>query len=128
MTGHSVLWGLISRSWGEIQITQINFKEETIMKKFPVAFMVQFVLAILLFGVSDGISASNKWNPISTPELKAMMDKGEDMLLVCTLPQIIYDVKHIKGSVGIPLGKIKTSPDMPKDKGKRIIFYCLGPA
>ena len=100
------------------------------MKKFPVGFVAQVVLflAILLFSISDGISASNKWNPITTPELKTMMDKGEDMLLVCTLPQILYDVKHIKGSVGIPLGKIRTSPDMPKDKGKRIIFYCLGPA
>ncbi|RPJ01393.1 MAG: hypothetical protein EHM36_13495 [Deltaproteobacteria bacterium] len=98
------------------------------MKKSPLRFVVPVVLAIFFFRVSEGVSAEKKWSVISTPELKAMMDKGADMLLVCSLPQIIYDLKHIKGSVGIPLGKVKTSPDMPKDKGKLIVFYCLGPA
>jgi len=98
------------------------------MKKHPLRFLVPVILAIFFFCASQGTAAETKWSTISTPDLKAMMDKGEDLLLVCTLPQIIYDLRHIKGSVGIPLGKIKTSPEMPKDKGKLIVFYCLGPA
>ena len=98
------------------------------MKKFPFGFMVPVVLAVIFFAVSEGVTADKKWTTIATPELKAMIDKGEDMMFVCTLPQIIYDVRHIKGSIGIPLGKIKTSPEMPASKEKLIVFYCLGPA
>jgi len=91
--------------------------------------MVFLALAVLAFSLvlTPGTEAEQKnWRDISTNELKAMLDKGESFCLVNVLPRIIHDVNYIKGSINIPIGKIKTSPEMPKDKTKPIVFYCLG--
>ena len=86
-------------------------------------------LAVLAFSfvLTPGTGAQEKnWRAISTKELKTMLDKGEGFCMVNVLPRIIHDVNYIKGSINIPIGKIKTSPEMPKDKTKPIVFYCLG--
>jgi len=98
------------------------------MRQFRFQCMFYVVLALLLFAASDGVSADNKWSVITTPELKTLVDKGEDLVLVYTMPKIFNDLRHIEGSICIPLSKLKTSPDMPADKEKLIVFYCLGPA
>jgi rhodanese-related sulfurtransferase len=42
------------------------------------------------------------------------------------LPKIIHDNKHIPGSINIPVSEILTSPLMPTEKDKQLIFYCMG--
>jgi hypothetical protein len=98
------------------------------MKKSVIFFSALILMAGLFIRLSETVATEKKWDIVSTQELKRMLDAGEDMCLVCTLPQIIFDVRHIKGSLSIPIGKIKTSHQMPDDKDKRIIFYCLGAA
>jgi hypothetical protein len=91
--------------------------------------MVFLALAVLAFSfvLTPGTGAEErKWRVISTNDLKAMLDKGESFCMVNVLPRIIHDAEYIKGSLNIPIGKIKTSPEMPKDKTKPIVFYCLG--
>lgn len=95
-------------------------------KRWVIGLMALAALAFS-FVLTPGTGAQEKnWRRISTNELKAMLDKGESFALVNVLPRIIHDVKHIKGSINIPIGKVKTSPEMPKDKTKPIVFYCLG--
>jgi hypothetical protein len=98
------------------------------MKKKVFVLSALILMAGLCICLSGTVATEKRWDIVSTHELKRMLDAGEDLSLVCTLPRIIFDVRHIKGSLSIPIGKITTSPDMPDDKGKRIIFYCLGAA
>ena len=91
--------------------------------------MVFLALAVLAFSfvLTPGTGADQKdWRHISTNDLKAMLDKGESLCLVNVLPRIIHDVNYIKGSINIPIGKIRTSSELPRDKTKPIVFYCLG--
>ena len=98
------------------------------MKTFFHICLIVIISAVFFFGASLVGAAGKNWTNISTPELKKMMDSGEKIYLICVLPRIIYDEKHIDGSISIPIGKIQTSPDMPENKDRPIIFYCLGPA
>lgn len=90
-------------------------------------FLALAVLAVCFVLIPETEAAEKGWKDISTQTLKAMLDKGESITLVNVLPRIIHDVKYIGGSVNIAIGKIATSPEMPKDKTKPIVFYCLGP-
>ena len=63
---------------------------------------------------------------ISTADLRAKLEGGEEIALINVMPKIIHDAFHIHGSVNIPLGQLKTSPKMPKDKDKLLVFYCMG--
>jgi rhodanese-related sulfurtransferase len=66
------------------------------------------------------------WRTINIEELKNIIDLKHDFYLINVLPKIIFDAKHIPGSINIPVGKIATSTLMPKDKNKPLIFYCMG--
>jgi len=91
------------------------------------SFLALAVVTFCFVRAPEMGAAEKGWKDISTQNLKAMLDKGESLSLVNVLPRIIHDVKHIEGSLNIPVGKIMTSPEMPKDKTKPIVFYCLGP-
>lgn len=66
------------------------------------------------------------YTKITTQDLKERMDKGENIALINVLPKIIFDNKHISGSVNIPLGRLAGSPDLPVDKAQPLVFYCMG--
>jgi hypothetical protein len=72
------------------------------------------------------INAQEKWRTIPTEELAAQIDHGDEICLVNVLPKIIYDDRHIPGSINIPLGEIATSPLLPEDKRQPLVFYCMG--
>lgn len=63
---------------------------------------------------------------IKAKELKAMMDNGEDLLLINPLSDIEFNDKHIPGSVNIPLQNMLITEKLPKDKSNLIVTYCLG--
>ncbi len=62
---------------------------------------------------------------VTAPEVKFMVEK-EDVLLVHSLSQIEYEFQHIPGSINIPVIDMDTTDKLPKDKSKKIIFYCMG--
>ena len=66
---------------------------------------------------------ADKWTDVDARELKAMMDAG-DVIVVNPLSRIEFNDLAIKGSINIPLGELARK--MPKDKGAKIVFYCLG--
>jgi phage shock protein E len=75
------------------------------------------------------VFAQRKYRHISPSEVKQLMDKGEDVLLVDvrTLPE--YMQRHIAGSVHLPLDDIRHKHDaVLPDKTKAIIVYCLSGA
>jgi len=54
---------------------------------------------------------------------KIYLDKGDTGYIKAGR---IHDARYIEGSINIPVGRIRTSSEMPKDKAKPIVFYCLG--
>jgi rhodanese-related sulfurtransferase len=66
------------------------------------------------------------WRPISTAELKELISSNKDFCLVNVLPKILHDTEHIEGSINIPLSQVNTTENLPKNKQKPLIFYCMG--
>ena len=82
-------------------------------------------LWIVWVGVTP-IGAHEKWHTISTEELAAKIERGDEICLINVLPKIIYDDRHIPGSINVPIGELATSPLLPADKRKPLAFYCMG--
>lgn len=61
---------------------------------------------------------------IDTAEVKALMAKDKNVLVVFPLSKIEYDNLHIAGSVHIPMDEL--AKKLPADHSKPLIFYCLG--
>ena len=72
------------------------------------------------------INAHEKWHTIPTEDLAAKIDQGDDICLINVLPKIIYDDRHIPGSINVPISEIATSRLLPEDKRQPLIFYCMG--
>jgi rhodanese-related sulfurtransferase len=62
---------------------------------------------------------------ISTKDLKAKLDRKEDMKVVETLAPERYREAHIPGALNIPPEKIKElAPQMLPNKNAEIVTYC----
>jgi rhodanese-related sulfurtransferase len=64
-------------------------------------------------------------NLISSEDLKAKIDRGDDFKLVMTLSQWAFQAKHIPGSINV------TRPDQTTDlldPSDEIVVYCSNPA
>ena len=83
--------------------------------------------AIFLFGamVSSTRAGTEDYKEISAPEVKDMIDKG-DAMVIHVLSRIEYEMQHIPGSINIPIIEIKNTDKLPQDKGRPIVFYCMG--
>ena len=64
---------------------------------------------------------------LSAARLKAKLDSGEKVFLLCPLSEIMFNEKHIPGSINIPSKQIMKTKLLPKDKDTLIVTYCLGP-
>jgi rhodanese-related sulfurtransferase len=90
------------------------------MKKI-VLFLSVGVLFVL---VTSGFSIAAKgYADIDALGVKALMD-NEEALVVFPLSPMEFDHKHIKGSVNIIPAMMEY--ELPTDKGKALVFYCLG--
>ena len=78
-----------------------------------------FFFLLLLAGPALGAD----YQEIKAPEVKKMMDGG-DALVIYPLSKIEFNDLHIRGSVHIPVGRL--AEELPADKEKTLIFYCLG--
>jgi rhodanese-related sulfurtransferase len=62
---------------------------------------------------------------ISTKDLKAKLDRKEDMKVVETLAPERYREAHIPGALNIPPEKVKElAPHMLPNKNAEIVTYC----
>lgn len=59
---------------------------------------------------------------ISREELKEKMDRGDDFVLVETLPEAAYRRAHLPGAVN--LDDMERIPMLLPDKGAEIVVYC----
>jgi rhodanese-related sulfurtransferase len=88
-------------------------------------FSVFLVFVGVLFLV---IPASSKdIDRVSGQELKQMIEKGTDVIIVDNRPRGEFDKQHIKSAISIPWDmdvSNDASQKLPKDKDKLIITYC----
>lgn len=62
---------------------------------------------------------------ISRDELKAKMERGDDFLLVETLPEPYYRHTHLPGAINLPPDQVRElAPTLLPDKAAEIVVYC----
>jgi len=60
--------------------------------------------------------------------LKAKMDRGEDFVLVDTMPEMYYRHSHLPGAVNLPADEVaERAPELLPDREAEIIVYCIDP-
>lgn len=66
---------------------------------------------------------------ISREELKAKMDRGEDFILIDTLPAAAFEKGHLPGAIHIVSDNIiAEAPRRIPDKDTEIVVYCANTA
>ena len=66
---------------------------------------------------------------ITREELKEKMDRGENFVLVETLPVEYYRHTHLPGALNMPPDKVaELAPTLLPDKTAEIIVYCAKPS
>jgi rhodanese-related sulfurtransferase len=65
---------------------------------------------------------------ISRDELRSKLDRGDEFLLVETLPEEQYRHTHLPGAINLPPDAVRESaPELLPDKDADIIVYCGSP-
>ncbi len=65
---------------------------------------------------------------ISRDDLKVKIDRGEQFLLVETLPAAAYHHAHLPGAINLPPDQVtQLAPTLLPDKGADIVVYCASP-
>jgi 3-mercaptopyruvate sulfurtransferase SseA len=87
-----------------------------------------FIIVILLYGNTFATFAMERFDVVTTQQLKQMLDdrslKKTDFILVNSLDEIIFGDSSIPGSINIPWSQINAmSSKLGKDKDKLIIIY-----
>ena len=62
---------------------------------------------------------------ISREELKAKLDRGEQVTLVETLGSVYYEDAHLPGAINIPHTEVdELAPSLLPDKAAQVVVYC----
>jgi rhodanese-related sulfurtransferase len=65
---------------------------------------------------------------ISRDDLKAKMDRGDDFVLVDTMPEMYYRHSHLPGAINLPADEVRErASDALPDKDAEIVVYCIDP-
>jgi rhodanese-related sulfurtransferase len=65
---------------------------------------------------------------ISRDDLKAKMDRGDDFVLVDTMPKMYYRHSHLPGAINLPADEVRErASDLLPDKDAEIVVYCIDP-
>jgi rhodanese-related sulfurtransferase len=65
---------------------------------------------------------------ISRDELKAKMDRGDDFVLVDTMPKMYFRHSHLPGAINMPADQARElAPGLLPDKDAEIVVYCIDP-
>ncbi len=63
---------------------------------------------------------------IGREELKAKIDRGDDVVLVETLDPEYYEDAHLPGALNLPPDQIRElAPQILPDKDANIVVYCM---
>ena len=63
---------------------------------------------------------------IGREELKAKIDRGDDVVLVETLDSQYYEDAHLPGALNLPPDQIgELAPQILPDKDANIVVYCM---
>ncbi len=63
---------------------------------------------------------------IGREELKAKIDRGDDVVLVETLDSQYYEDAHLPGALNLPPDQIgELAPQILPDKDADIVVYCM---
>jgi rhodanese-related sulfurtransferase len=90
------------------------------MKKI-IALMVIFLVAMFSYALAES------FKNIAADELKAMLDKKTNLVLIDARSGLEYNQGHIPLAVNIPPEKVGLiSSFLPKSKKILIVFYCRG--
>jgi rhodanese-related sulfurtransferase len=67
-------------------------------------------------------------NTVSRDELKQMIDRHDDFLLVETLPATAYHHNHLPTAINLPPDSVKSlASQILPDKDAEIVVYCANP-
>lgn len=94
------------------------------MVKTASLLSVIMVLA-LLYGVTGRAAAQEEVPRITIEELRGIMDRKTDVVILDTQPKALYDKEHIKGAISFPWKRKIAAQDvqsLPRDK--LIVTYC----
>ena len=62
---------------------------------------------------------------ITRDELKAQLDRGEDVILVEALPPMYYEDAHLPGALNLPHDQVdQLAPTLLPSKDAAIVVYC----
>lgn len=61
---------------------------------------------------------------ITREELKARLDRGDDLVLIDVLSRDSYARRHVPGAINIPLSTLDAATTRPLSKDKEVIVYC----
>ncbi|MCW8931483.1 MAG: rhodanese-like domain-containing protein [Gammaproteobacteria bacterium] len=87
---------------------------------------VSICICLLLLCFSISHAADNTFiKNITAPEVKEMLSKDK-VVLINSLTNIEYTIQHIPDSINIPFHEMDNNPQLPEDKTKTLIFYCMG--
>jgi rhodanese-related sulfurtransferase len=65
---------------------------------------------------------------ISREDLKDKLDRGDDFILVETLPEEQYRHAHLPSAVNLPPDRVRErAPEVLPDKDADIVVYCGSP-
>ena len=95
------------------------------MKKKYLQWLMVWIWAACACFLADPAQAAN-FPEITAEQLKTKIDAGEELLLINPLSDIEFNAQHIPGSVNIPMQSILIAENLPEDKNRLIVTYCLG--
>jgi len=93
----------------------------TLMEKKNMLKLLLFPLSCLLFVLSTA-TLSIGAERVTAQELKALLDRGEKIVLIDVRTPEEYNEAHIPGSVLMPLDTLENVKKLPE--GGRHIIYC----
>jgi rhodanese-related sulfurtransferase len=118
------------------------------MRADRLQLLIALVLAAAVLALAPTCAKPPQWRAelervgirfVSARELKSMMDRGDDFVLVDARDQVHYDRGHIRGAVSIPAEdkplrdvdvrrpKQLLYPErLPTDRDRPLVFYCGG--
>ena len=94
------------------------------MKKTMLPILIS-AACLMLITVFCAAAQADDVPRISIQELKALMDKGESVIIIDVQPKEIYAEGHIKGALSMPASRqIELEDVWPFPGDARIVTYC----
>ncbi len=102
-----------------------------LIEKIKIPLKLLITLFIILMGSVSAAQALERFDIVTTQELKQMLaqrGKGmQDFVLVNSLDALIYDNHFIPGSVNIPWHRVMQKTNhLGTDRNRLIVTYCMG--